>query len=122
MEILKEGGRNLFGHDQAVTDTVSRMLLDIEHRGIDAVREYSERLDGWNPSQFELSRHDIEAAAAKLPQQVIEDTDFCQENVRQFARAQRETMLPLEVETRPGVVLGHKHIPLSAVGSYVPGG
>ena len=122
MKILKQGGHNLFGHDPEVTATVSRMLTEIEHRGMDAVREYSKRLDDWAPSSFELDGGQIEDAIAKVPDQVREDTEFCQGNVRSFAQAQRATMLPLEVETRAGVILGHKHIPLRTVGAYVPGG
>jgi len=69
-----------------------------------------------------LSHQEIEAAIVKLPEQVIKDTDFCQQNVRNFAKAQLEALLPLEIEIRPGVTLGHKHIPVHSVGSYIPGG
>ena len=65
---------------------------------------------------------DIEEAIAKVPEQALKDTDYCQENVRLFAQEQLKTLLPLETEIRPGVTLGHKHIPVNSVGSYVPGG
>ena len=98
------------------------MLSDIERHGLDAVRTYSRRFDDWAPERFELSEREIQAAIASLDRQVIEDTDFCQGNVRAFAQAQLRTLLPLEVETLPGVILGHRHIPVHSVGSYIPGG
>ncbi len=98
------------------------MLLDLEKRGMDAVRAYSERFDGWSPPSFELAPGQIRDAIASLDPQAIEDTAYCQGNVRAFARAQLATLLPLEVEIRPGVVLGHRHIPVNRVGSYIPGG
>jgi sulfopropanediol 3-dehydrogenase len=98
------------------------MLLDLERRGMEAVREYSQRFDDWSPADFELSESQTTQIIASLPEQVIRDTDYCQGNVRRFAQAQLKTLHPLEVEIRPGVVLGHKHIPVSSVGSYIPGG
>ena len=98
------------------------MLSDLEKNGMDAVRKYSTRFDDWNPESFELSDEEINEAIGKLDRQVIEDTDFCQANVRRFAEAQMATLLPLEVETSPGIVLGHKHLPVNTVGSYIPGG
>ncbi len=122
MRMYKEGGHRLFEHDAETARVVSEMLLDLESHGLDAVRRYSRRFDGWDPPDFELSPAQVKAAIASLDPQVAEDTGFCQDNVRRFARAQLETMLPLEVEIRPGIVLGHKHIPVQRVGSYVPGG
>jgi sulfopropanediol 3-dehydrogenase len=122
MLLIKPGGHRLFEQDAETARIVSEMLSDLEKNGMEAVRRYSRKLDDWDPPSFELSRSDIEAAIARLPEQVIQDTDFCQANVRAFARAQLETMQPLEVEARPGVILGHKHIPVRSVGSYVPGG
>jgi sulfopropanediol 3-dehydrogenase len=122
MRIIKEGGHRLFEKDQATAATVSAMLVDLEKRGMDAVRDYSTKFDGWNPPDFEMDAAAIAKAVATLPQQVIEDTAFCQDNVRRFAQAQLATMLDLEVELRPGVILGHKHIPVRSTGSYVPGG
>jgi sulfopropanediol 3-dehydrogenase len=98
------------------------MLLDLERNGMDAVRRYSRRFDDWDPPDFRLSSGQIAEAIASLPEQAVRDTEYCQGNVRRFAEAQLATMLPVEVETQPGVVLGHKHIPVGAVGSYIPGG
>jgi sulfopropanediol 3-dehydrogenase len=98
------------------------MLFDLERNGMDAVRRYSSQFDDWNPPDFELTATQIAEAVDSLDPQVVADTAFCQENVRRFAQAQRATLLPLEVETAPGVTLGHRHIPVQAVGSYIPGG
>ena len=122
MKILKPGGHRLFEQDQETARIVSGMLSDIEQGGVDAVRKYSRQFDEWDPPSFELDEPQIQEAIAKLPQQVVRDTHYCQAHVRRFAQAQLETMLPLEVEVSPGVVLGHKHIPVRAVGSYIPGG
>ncbi len=122
MKTIKEGNHRLFENDPETAQVVSAMLLDLEKNGLAAVRRYSEKFDDWKPTNFELSPAEIRSAIARLDPQVIADTHFCQGNVRRFAEAQRATMAPLEVETRPGVVLGHKHIPVSSVGSYVPGG
>ena len=112
----------MFAKDLETTRIVSEMLLDLEEHGMEAVRRYSERLDGWTPDKFELSQAQIEQIVASLPQQLVSDTTFCQANVRRFAEAQLKTLLPLETEIRPGVMLGHKHIPVNSVGSYIPGG
>lgn len=122
MKIIKHGGHRLFENDQDTSRIVSEMLLDLERHGLDAVRKYSEKFDGWNPPSFELSAAEITAARERVEEEVIRDTEFCQANVRQFAAAQRTTLLPLEVQIRPGVILGHKHIPVGCVGSYIPGG
>jgi len=122
MHIYKSGGHRLFENDPETQGVVSQMLLDLEKNGIDAVRKYSQKFDDWNPADFELSNAEINKAISSLDKQIIEDTDFCQNNVREFARMQLGTLLPLEVETRPGVILGHKHIPVNTVGSYIPGG
>jgi sulfopropanediol 3-dehydrogenase len=98
------------------------MLLELERDGMDAVRRYSREFDDWDPASFRLDDVEIEDAIAKVSPQAIRDTDYCQGNVRRFAEAQFKTMLPLEVELRPGVILGHRHIPVNAVGSYIPGG
>ncbi len=122
MKIIKSGEHRLFERDQETTQVVTEMLNDLERNGMDAVRKYSARFDDWNPPDFELSEEQIEGAIAQVPDQVIKDTDYCQANVRAFAKAQLATLLPLEIEIRPGVTLGHKHIPVNSVGSYVPGG
>lgn len=122
MKIIKDGGHRLFENDPETAKLVSEMLLDLEKHGLDAVRRYSEKFDDWKPKNFELTAQEIKAAIAELPKEVIDDTDFCQANVRSFAQAQKETLAPLEMEPRPGVILGHKHIPVNRVGSYIPGG
>ena len=122
MNVLKQGGHRLFESDAETSRVVSDMLLDLEKHGMDAVRKYSEKFDGWTPASFELSAGQIAGATAALPKQVVDDTAFCQGNVRAFAKAQLGTMRPLETEIRPGVILGHKHIPVNRVGSYIPGG
>lgn len=122
MRVVKNGGHRLFGQDKETADTVSAMLSDMEKNGMDAVRLYSERFDAWNPGSFELTKKEIAEAVGKLDSRIIDDTDFCQNNVRAFAKAQLETLKPLEIETLPGVILGHKHIPVRSVGSYIPGG
>jgi len=122
MKIIKSGGHRLFEEDPETARIVSEMLEDLEKNGMDAVRQYSKKFDDWDPPSFELSEKEIGEAISELSEQVVQDTDFCQANVRKFAKAQLMTMQPLEVELRPGVILGHKHIPVSAVGSYIPGG
>jgi sulfopropanediol 3-dehydrogenase len=122
VKVIKEGSHRLFDTDPETASTVSSMLLDLERNGMDAVRKYSRQFDDWDPVDFQLTRKQIDAAIESLPEQAIRDTDYCQSNVRRFAEAQLRTMLPLEVEIQPGVVLGHRHIPVNAVGSYIPGG
>ena len=122
MKVIKQGQQRLFEKDAETAAVVSRMLVDLEKNGMDAVRQYSRRFDEWDPPSFRLSPRQIEEAIGELDEQAIRDTDFCQANVRSFAEAQLRTMLPLEVETRPGVTLGHRHIPVHSVGSYIPGG
>jgi sulfopropanediol 3-dehydrogenase len=122
MKIIKNGGHRLFEKDPETAQLVSEMLLDLERNGMDAVRKYSAKFDQWTPDNFELSGAQIDGALKALPEQVARDTEYCQHNVRRFAQAQLKTLLPLETEIRPGVVLGHKHIPVQSVGSYIPGG
>jgi len=122
MKIFKEGKHRLFERDYQTIKVVSGMLTDLKKNGIDAVKKYSKKFDDWNPDSFELSEKQINEAIDSLDPQIIEDTDYCQNNVREFARAQLKTMLPLEIETQPGVILGHKHIPIKTVGTYIPGG
>jgi sulfopropanediol 3-dehydrogenase len=122
MQTIKDGGHRLFEEDEATSRYVAGLLRDLRTGGIDAVRACSRKFDDWDPPDFELSPREIEAAIGKCGAQVVADTAFCQGNVRLFAEAQLATLLPLETEIRPGVVLGHKHIPVQCVGSYVPGG
>ena len=122
MRVFKNGGHRLFESDHETAKVVSEMLLDLEKNGMDAVRKYSKKFDDWNPDNFELITEQINQTINTLDAQIIEDTDFCQANVRSFAEAQLKTLLPLEIETQKGVILGHKHIPVKSVGSYIPGG
>ena len=106
----------------AVESVVDEIISAVEAEGDDAVRRYSNRLDGWTPHSFRLSSEEIAASIERVPAQVVDDIAFCQEQVRVFAKAQRATLVDLEIETLPGVRLGHRHIPVSSVGAYVPGG
>lgn len=108
--------------DAKIRATVEGIIADIEKRGDEAVREYSRKFDNWDPADFRLSRDEIAAARKQLSAREIEDITFAQKQVRNFAQIQRDSMKDVEVETYPGVVLGHKHIPVNAVGCYVPGG
>jgi sulfopropanediol 3-dehydrogenase len=101
---------------------VSDMLRDIERGGIDAVRRWSRQLDDWMPDSFLAGEAELAAAERKLDDGLREQIAFAQEQVRGFAQAQRDTLVDLRVEMSPGVVLGHRHIPVAAVGAYVPGG
>ena len=108
--------------DTRVRGTVEGILADIEARGDAAVRELSAKFDGWEPETFLLTEREIEGAMGKLSKRELADIRFAQEQVRNFAQVQRDSMLDVEVETLPGVVLGHRHIPVQSVGCYVPGG
>ena len=108
--------------DSKVRETVESILADLEARGDEAVREYSEKFDSWSPDSFRLSRAEIDLCYDQLTEQEKGDIRFAQEQVRNFAQIQRDSMKDVEVETLPGVILGHKHIPVNAVGCYVPGG
>ncbi|WP_321889034.1 histidinol dehydrogenase [Paraburkholderia bannensis] len=102
--------------------TVEKIIADIESRGESAVREYSERFDKWNPQHFRLSQDEIQACIDALSPQAIEDIKFAQAQIRRFAQIQLLSLRDVEVETLPGVVLGHKNIPVNSVGCYIPGG
>lgn len=108
--------------DSNVRATVEEILQSIERRGDVAVREYSEKFDRWSPSDFRLNRAQIDACYARLTQRNLDDIVFAQEQVRRFAQVQRDALRDVEVETLPGVILGHKNIPVESVGCYVPGG
>ena len=108
--------------DAKVRGIVEDILSDIEKRGDAAVRELSEKFDGFTREEFRLSEDEIKAAVSKVPQTDIEDIEFAQKQVRNFAQKQKECLQDLEVETMPGVILGHRNIPVNSVGCYVPGG
>lgn len=110
------------GDDTEVRATVERALADIEGRGDDAVREMAARFDGYTPDSFRLSDDQIQALIARVPDRDLEDIRFAQMQVRRFAEAQRASMSDIEIETLPGVILGHRNLPVQSVGCYVPGG
>jgi len=105
-----------------VRKTVEAILADIGARGETAVREYSKKFDNWSPASFRLTEEEIAGCVRALPQQVVDDIRFAQEQIRNFALKQRAALRDVEVETIPGVILGHKNIPVNSVGCYVPGG
>jgi len=105
-----------------VSRTVEELIDLVRTQGDAGVREASARLDNWSPASFRLSQETIDEVVASVDPVVIEDIKFCQRQVRNFALAQLRTMSELEVETFPGVRLGHRHIPVDAVGAYIPGG
>ncbi|WP_408589654.1 histidinol dehydrogenase [Novosphingobium sp.] len=108
--------------DRKVRDTVEAALADIEARGDVALREMSNTFDGWDREDYRLSQSEIEQAVDSLTPQERKDIEFAQTQVRNFAQIQRASLHDVEVETLPGVILGHKHVPINAAGCYVPGG
>ncbi|WP_260479161.1 histidinol dehydrogenase [Kibdelosporangium aridum] len=106
----------------AVSATVASVIADIRDNGDTAVRKYSEKFDNWSPEQFQLSAEEIDRIVATVPEQTLADIRTVQQNVRDFAQRQLESLRDFEVETQPGVFLGQKNIPVSAAGAYVPGG
>ena len=123
-QIIKEGISKAESKaaDAKVTQIVEGILGDMEARGDVAVRELSEKFDSWTPESFRLSDEQIQDLMDSLPEQTIDDIKFAQTQVRNFAQVQREALRDVEVETLPGVTLGHKNIPVNSVGCYVPGG
>jgi len=114
--------QDVAARDSKVRDAVENIIAEIEQDGDSAVRAYSEKFDKWSPEQFRLDRAAIDACYAELSDQVIDDIRFAQAQVRGFAELQRASMRDVEEETLPGITLGHRHIPMSSVGCYVPGG
>jgi sulfopropanediol 3-dehydrogenase len=108
--------------DDKVRATVEGILADVEKRGDAAVRDLSEKFDGWSPREFFLSPAEIDAVVGKLSKRDLDDIAFAQQQVRGFAEKQKAALLDIEVETLPGVILGHRNIPVNSVGCYVPGG
>ncbi len=121
-DYLKRSGLPPAQAGDDVKSTVAEILRDIERRGEAAVRDWSLRLDGWAPESFLVVGAEIDAAGAAVPDDLKEHIAFAQAQVRAFAEQQRATLADLDVETLPGVRLGHRHIPVDAVGAYVPGG
>ena len=108
--------------DAQVRATVEDLLADIDNNGDVAVRRLSEKFDQYSPPAFRLSESEIETAMSKVSRREMDDIKFAQKQIRRFAEAQRASMTDIEVETMPGVILGHKNIPVQSVGCYVPGG
>lgn len=123
-KILKAGKtqEEIAQNDAQVSETVRQTIARIETEGDAAVRELSEQFDKWSPQSFRLTQEQIEEIISNVPEQTIEDIKFAQSNVRRFAEEQRKSMQDIEVETLPGVILGHKNIPVNSVGCYIPGG
>ncbi|MGE7666599.1 histidinol dehydrogenase [Ureibacillus composti] len=124
VKIIKAGKskEEVSKNDLQVSKIVADAIQDIEARGDAAVREYSEKFDKWSPASFRLTQEQISEIVASVPAEVIEDIKFAQKNIREFAEAQLASINDIEVENIPGVILGHKNIPVSSVGCYVPGG
>src|SRR5690348_16327613 len=108
--------------DAQVRTTVGSILADVEARRDRAVRELSQKFDTWAPPSFKLTPQEVERAIAQVSKRDLDDIKFAQTQVRNFAQRQKETLRDLEVETLPGVILGHRHIPVNSIGCYVPGG
>jgi len=108
--------------DRKVRETVETIIGDIRSRGDAAVRDFSEKFDEWNPESFLLTQNEIDELVASVDPNTIKDIKFAQEQIRGFAQHQRNSMKDVEVETIPGVTLGHKIVPVNRVGCYVPGG
>ena len=108
--------------DAKTASTVSEILKDIEKRGDTAVRELANKFDGYDRENYQLTQPEIDALISKVSLNDLDDIKFAQKQVINFAKAQRDSMLDIELETLPGVILGHKNIPVQSVGCYVPGG
>lgn len=122
--IIKEGIA-LFeaeSNDKKVREIVETVLEEVKKGGDDAVRFLSEKYDKWSPESFRLSPEAIEEIISSVPEQVLEDIRFAQTQVRNFAQHQKDSMHDIEVETLPGVFLGHRNVPVNSVGCYIPGG
>lgn len=124
MEILKKGKTvdEIKGDDEKTSKIVSETIKNIEANGDAAIRELSAKFDDWAPDSFRLTEEQIQEIVSNIPEQTIKDIEFAQNNIRKFAEAQKGSMKDIEVEMEPGVILGHKNIPVNSVGCYVPGG
>ncbi len=121
---LKEGKitADIQQDDAKVADIVRSTIKEIEDKGDKVIRELSEKFDNWSPKSFQLTKKEIEEICESIPEQTVKDIEFAQNNIRNFAEHQRNSMKDIEVETMPGVILGHKNIPVDSVGCYIPGG
>src|SRR6185369_15616672 len=105
-----------------VRQTVEGIMTEVKARGDAAIRDLSARFDKWSPPSFRLAAADIAAIMAKVAPGTLDDIRFAQAQIRNFAQHQRAAITDIEIETLPGVKLGHKNIPVDSVGCYVPGG
>jgi sulfopropanediol 3-dehydrogenase len=122
-EILKDAtAKGSHGADPEFSATVAELIADIETRGAEAVRQYSAEFDGWSPESFQLAPDEVERIVARVDPTALDDMTFAQEQIRTFAEAQLGSIHDVEIETLPGITLGHKNIPVANVGAYVPGG
>ncbi len=122
-EFLKDANtKSDHGADPELAERVRSLIADIEIRGESAVREMSKNFDSWEPEQFRLTGAQIQQTLDRVDPSTITDIEFAQSQIRNFAQAQLDSLHDVEVETLPGVTLGHKNLPVSAVGAYVPGG
>jgi sulfopropanediol 3-dehydrogenase len=119
-EYLKKGGDQAAERSRQIQQTVSQVLSEVEREGTPAIRRYSQTFDDWDPPRFSLTRDEIESA--EVPDELRGHIETARDQVEQFARKQLECISDLEVEILPGVVLGHRNIPIDSVGSYSPGG
>ncbi|WP_346319595.1 histidinol dehydrogenase [Chitinophaga sp. YIM B06452] len=108
--------------DADIRKTVEKIIRDVEENGDLAVRKYAASFDGWSPGSFRLTDREIKTIVDRTPQQVKDDIRFAQQQIRFFAEQQRASITDIEIETLPGVILGHKNIPVNSVGCYIPGG
>lgn len=122
VQFIKQAAGEDAQADASLIATVSDIISNVRQRGDAALRDYSQKFDGVAPEQLEVSAAEIEQALAQLADQTRQDSEFAIAQVRRFAEAQRATLQPLEIETLPGVHLGHRIIPIETVGCYVPGG
>jgi sulfopropanediol 3-dehydrogenase len=119
---LKTASRAPVASDPQVSEVVSQILLDVERDGEKAVRRYSEKFDGWSPERFTVTRAEMDAAGDQVPDELRRHIDLAAGQIRRFADAQRSSITDVEIETLPGIVLGHRHVPVESVGAYSPGG
>ncbi len=119
---LTSADRSPVAVDPQIAKVVSEILLAVEQRGASAVREYSERFDHWSPDRFTLTAEEIEGAVAVMPRELRDHIDRAAEQIGIFAKAQRGSLSEVEIEPTPGVLLGHRLVPLSSVGAYSPAG
>ncbi len=124
IQYLKEGrsAADAKADQSKVRQTVEKILAEIELRGDAAVKELAQKFDKWERPNFRLSPDEIDAAVREVPESTLDDIRFAQTQIRNFAQRQRSALQDVEVETLPGIVLGHKNIPVNSVGCYVPGG